>query len=98
MHEKERLPRDPTDRLTALEIQVKHLGDLMRIQERLFAEKTTELTAHNKVQDLEAERRSERWERELEKLTAKQWNFITWASVALFNALLLIVLKGLRLV
>jgi uncharacterized coiled-coil protein SlyX len=78
--------RSQTDRITALEVSLAHMR-----------ERIAELHTHNKVQDMEAEKRADRLGREVEKLTARQWSFITWLSVALFTTLSSIALKALGL-
>lgn len=61
-------------------------------------ERMAELIAHNKVQDMEAERQADRLGKEIEKLKETAWSFIKWLGGTLFAVLSSVILKTLGLV
>lgn len=80
-------PRGQTDRITALEVSHAHMR-----------ERIAELTAHNRLQDMEAEKEADRLGREIEKLRETQWAFLKWLGGTLFAVLSSVILKTLGLV
>jgi hypothetical protein len=77
----------PTDRLTALEVSLTHMRERMG-----------ELHAHNRLQDMEAEKQADRLGKEIEKLRETAWSFIKWLGGTLFAVLSSVILKTLGLV
>jgi uncharacterized coiled-coil protein SlyX len=77
----------PTDRLTALEVSLAHMR-----------ERITELSSHNRVQDMAAERLADQMGKEIEKLRETAWSFLKWLGGTLFAVLLSVILKTLGLV
>jgi len=80
-------PHSVTDRITALEVSLAHMR-----------ERIGELVAHNRVQDMEAEKQSDRTAKEIEKLRETAWSFIKWLGGTLFAVLSSVILKTLGLV
>jgi uncharacterized coiled-coil protein SlyX len=83
----EQPPHVPTDRITALEVTMAHMRERM-----------AELHAHNKLQDMEAEKQADRLGKEIEKLKETAWSFIKWLGGTLFAVLSSVILKTLGLV
>jgi uncharacterized coiled-coil protein SlyX len=83
----EEQPHSATDRITALEVTVAHMR-----------ERIGELVAHNRVQDMEAEKQADRLGKEIEKLTEQAWSFLKWLGGTLFAVLCSVILKTLGLV
>jgi hypothetical protein len=61
-------------------------------------ERITELNAHNRVQDMAAERLADQQGKEIEKLRETAWSFLKWLGGTLFAVLLSVILKTLGLV
>jgi hypothetical protein len=80
-------PHSVTDRITALEVSLAHMRERMG-----------ELHAHNRIQDMEAERQADRLGKEIEKLKETAWSFIKWLGGTLFAVLSSVILKTLGLV
>lgn len=79
--------RAQMDRLTALEVGMAHMR-----------ESIADLKAHNRAQDMEMEKLSERAGKEIEKLRETQWSFLKWLGGTLFAVLSSVILKTLGLV
>lgn len=76
-----------TERIAALEAAMTHMR-----------ESIADLKAHNRVQDLEMEKLSDRAGKEIEKLRETQWSFLKWLGGTLFAVLSSVILKTLGLV
>jgi hypothetical protein len=85
------------ERLTTLESRVAHLRELMDERDRTTSMRITDLIAHNRVQDMEAEKLADRLGKKIEDIQATLWSGLKWLGGTLILTLLSVVLKTLGL-
>jgi hypothetical protein len=86
------------DRIAALEAGLAHLRELVAWRHETTSQRISELIAHNRFQDTEAEKLATKLGREIEKIEETLWSGLKWLGAALITTLLSVVLKALGLV
>lgn len=94
----ENTSRSATDRLTALEAGMEHMRQTLAYREQMLQERIDRLDAHNRAQDVEAEKFATETKESVKGIYKLIWSGMSWLVCATGGLLLAAALKLLGIV